>query len=205
MHMRTASSVVSLTVHVVVVVTAVWATTKAHSAVPSTPVTYVPLPPATRATHGSASGIPAPIIDGGVKVPPIALSPIDAGLPRVTFDPRQDLGPLLAGTPQGDGMPMESSLVEELPVRLVGPSAGYPDLLRQAGVQGRVVLEAVIDTLGHVEPGSVLVVESAHPAFVAPAQHSLLGSLFRPARVQGRAARVRVRLAFDFVLRDGRL
>ena len=81
----------------------------------------------------------------------------------------------------------------------------HPKLLRPAGTQGRVVLEAVIDTLGHVEPGSVLVVESAHPAFVAPAQHSLLTSLFRPARVQGRAVRVRVRLAFDFVLRDGRL
>jgi len=203
--MRATSGVVSLTAHVVVVVAAVWATTEAHSAVPSTRVTYVPLPPGTRSTHGSASGIPRLIIDGGVEVPPIALPPIDAGLPRFTFDLRHDSGPLLAGMPQGDGIPMESSLADELPVMLAGPSAGYPDLLRQAGVQGRVVLEAVIDTLGHVEPGSVLVVESAHPAFVAPAQHSLLTSLFRPARVQGRAVRVRVRLAFDFVLRDGRL
>ncbi len=81
----------------------------------------------------------------------------------------------------------------------------YPERLRPAAIEGRVVLEAVIDTLGHVEPGSVVVVESAHPAFVAPAQRALVASLFRPARVAGRAVRVRVRLAFDFVLRDGRL
>jgi len=88
---------------------------------------------------------------------------------------------------------------------LAGPAAAYPELLRQAGIHGRVVLEAVIDTGGHVEPASVVVVESAHPVLVAPAQRSLLASLFRPARMQGRAVRVRVRLAFDFVLRDGRL
>jgi len=203
--MRAASSVVSLTTHVMVVVAALWATTGVHARPPQVPL-IIPMGPVRTEPDTRAPGVP--LIDGGVTIPTIPLPTVDGGvaqLPRFTFDPRPDSGPLFAGRMPGDATPWESSLVDELPLLLAGPSAVYPDLLRQAGVHGRVVLEAVIDTLGHVEPGSVLVVESAHPAFAAPAQHSLLASLFRPARVQGRAVRVRVRMAFDFVLRDGRL
>jgi hypothetical protein len=209
MHMRAASSVVSLTTHVMVVAAAVWATTEAHNLTPSTPVRFVEVAaPKGPIDESSTAGLPIPTIDGRVDVPPIeppTIGGIDTRLPPFTVDVPSGPGPLFAGRTPGDGTPLEASLADELPVMLAGPSAAYPDLLRQAGVHGRVVLEAVIDTLGRVEPGSVVVVESAHPAFVAPVQHSLLASLFRPARVSGRAVRVRVRLAFDFVLRDARL
>jgi len=204
--MRAASSVVSLTTHVVVVVAALWATAGVHPRPPQPPM-IMPLGPSP-ATEPDAPAPGVPVIEGDVTIPDIPLPHVEGGvveLPRVTFDPRHDSGPLFAGQTTGDGTPLAASLADELPEMLAGPVAAYPDLLRQAGIHGRVVLEAVIDTLGHVEPGSVVVVESAHPAFVAPAQHSLLASLFRPARVQGRAVRVRVRLAFDFVLRDRRL
>ena len=203
--MRAISTAVSIATHVVVAVAALRATVGAHTRSPQTPI-VIPVGPIPAEPD---AGVPrAPVIGGGVTIPSIPLPTVDGGvaeLPRLTFDAPHDSGPLFAGTTPGDGTPMDGSLAEEPPVMLAGPSAAYPDLLRQAGVHGRVVLEAVIDTLGHVEPGSVVVVESAHPAFVAPAQHSLLASLFRPARMQGRAVRVRVRLAFDFVLRDGRL
>ena len=52
---------------------------------------------------------------------------------------------------------------------LTGPLPVYPDLLRQAGVQGRVVLEAVVDTTGRVLAASILVVSRTNPGFVAPA------------------------------------
>jgi len=205
--MRAASSLVSLTTHVIVVAAALWATA-AHPRPPQPPriIDVGPSPMIDNEPDAPAPG--GPVIDRGVTLPSIPLPHVEGGvaeLPRFTFDPRPDSGPFFAGTPPGDGGPIAASLADEPPVMLAGPAAAYPDLLRQAGVHGRVVLEAVIDTLGHVEPGSVLVVESAHPSFVAPAQHSLLASLFRPARVSGRAVRVRVRLAFDFVLRDGRL
>jgi TonB family protein len=67
----------------------------------------------------------------------------------------------------------------------------------------RVVLAAVVDTLGRVEPGSLSVVSAAHPGFVASAQRALAASLFRPARINGRA--VRVHVPIDFRLRGGRL
>jgi TonB family protein len=79
----------------------------------------------------------------------------------------------------------------------------YPELLRQARIQGRVLLEAVVDTMGRVEPASLIVVSATHPGFVAPARQTLIATLFRPGRVHGRAVRVRVRLPFDFTLRGG--
>jgi len=207
--MRAASSVVSLTTHVMVVVAALWATSGVQARAPQPPRIIEIGPGPIREPDAPAPAPGGPLVDEGVTVPDDIAPPTFEGgvedLPRVTFDPRHDSGPLFAGRTPGDGTPWECSLVDELPLMLAGPAAVYPDLLRQAGVHGRVLLEAVIDTLGHVEPGSVVVVESAHPAFVAPAQRSLLASLFRSARVQGRAVRVRVRLAFDFVLRDGRL
>ncbi len=87
---------------------------------------------------------------------------------------------------------------------LAGPVPAYPELLRQAGIEGRVVLEAVIDTTGRVEPGSIGVVSATNPHFVEPARQTLAASLFRPGRVNGRAVRVRIRLPIAFGLRRTR-
>ncbi len=148
-----------------------------------------------------------PAVDGGFPIPTLGLpvfDGVDVDLARPSLYVPLPPGPVIARTP-GAGAPLDASIVEELPGLLAGPVPTYPELLRRAGVQGRVVLEAVVDTAGHVEPGSLVVVVSAHPAFVAPAQRALAATLFRPARMAGVAVRVRVRIAIDFVLRDGRL
>ena len=44
-------------------------------------------------------------------------------------------------------------------------------------------------------------VMTPHPGFAAPAVAYLERALFRPARVQGRAVRVRIRQGIDFRLR----
>jgi len=208
--MRAASTAVSLTTHVVVVLAAVWSTTSSRTHEPRTPP-IVQLPPYEPTRGPAAPVLSVPPVDGSVALPWIdvpRIEPIEgvaARTPRFTFDVPTASGPLFAGTPFGDGTAIDGSLVDELPMLLSGPVLVYPELLRQAGLQGRVVLEAVIDTVGRVERGSIVVVEAAHPAFVAPAQQSLLKSLFRPARVRGHAVRVRIRVPIDFVLRDGRL
>ncbi len=203
--MRATSGIVSLATHVMLVAAALWATTEAHPVAPPVEGPVIVLPWPKDPVGETGGGIPTPLIEGEVRLPPIEFPSFDAGVPRTIPGVSADTGPVLAGRPAGDGSPIESSLADEPPVMLAGPAAAYPDLLRQAGIQGRVVLEAVIDTLGHVEPGSVVVAERAHPAFVASAQRSLVASLFRPARVMGHAVRVRVRLPFDFVLQHGRL
>lgn len=204
--MRTASTAVSVTAHVALVAAAVWTTVDAHPRPPWRPEWVELGPSSVSEPDAPAPGVP--VIDEGTPIPDIPLPTVEGGvaeLPRFTFGARPDSGPDFAGPALRDGEPVDVGLVEAPPLMLAGPVPAYPALLRQAGVQGRVVLEAVVDAAGHVEPGSVVVVASAHPAFVAPAQQALLASLFRPARMGGVAVRVRVRLAIDFVLRDGRL
>ena len=79
-------------------------------------------------------------------------------------------------------------------------TASYPDVLRRTGTTGTVTVQLVIDTLGRAEPGS-LVLQSSHPGFEAAARAYVLGALFRPGRMRGRAVRVLVRLPMSFTLR----
>jgi len=102
--------------------------------------------------------------------------------------------------PSSDQVFMES-VVEERPEVLSGPQLQYPDLLRQAGVQGRVLVQAIIDTSGRAEPPSVKIIQSPNPGFDQPAKNYVLRALFRPARVHGRAVRVLVNLPIDFKIK----
>ena len=86
---------------------------------------------------------------------------------------------------------------------LAGRAQSYPELLRVAGIAGRVVVEAVIDTLGHAE-ASVRVVESSHAGLEAPALDYMRRAVFRPGRVHGRPVRVLVLLPVEFRLTDAR-
>src|SRR5437879_5905605 len=132
------------------------------------------------------------------NIPPINL--------QEHFDPKDYTGTGVEGgigtgiVPSSDQVFMES-VVEERPEVLSGPQLQYPDLLRQAGVQGRVLVQAIIDTSGRAEPPSVKIIQSPNPGFDQPAKNYVLRALFRPARVHGRAARVLVNLPIDFKIK----
>jgi TonB family protein len=129
------------------------------------------------------------------NIPPVNLSE--------KFDPKDYSGTGVEGglatgiVPTGNEVFMEA-IVEEKPERLSGPPLQYPELLRQAGIQGRVLVQAVIDTTGRAEPNSVKVLQSPNPGFDQSAKNVVLKSLFRPARVHGRAVRVLINLPVDF-------
>src|SRR5207247_603368 len=115
--------------------------------------------------------------------------------------PRQDGhdGRAAGGAARPDA-PATEAVVEEKPALLSGPPQLYPDLLRQAAIQGRVVLRAIIDTTGRVEPTSLKIVQSPSPGFDEPTKQWALKALFRPARLHGRAVRSYVNLPFDYSL-----
>src|SRR5216117_630553 len=138
--------------------------------------------------------VPGPVAPP-IDVPPqspIGLPPIDA---RASFDPKV----LLRGVREAAG----DHGVDGPPVLLAGPPLGYPDVLRRTGTTGTVTVQLVIDTLGRAEPGS-LVFQSSHPGFETAARAYVLGALFRPGRMHGRAVRVLVRLPISFTLRPPR-
>lgn len=158
-----------------------------------------PQPPEPR-DRGGASPLPGDPVVAPIEVPP-HLPPIDApslvsSTPGVPASPDLIRGAPL--TPAGDG-PWASAIVEEPPALLAGRAPSYPELLRAAGITGRVVVEAVIDTLGHAE-AAVRVVESSQAGFDAPALDYVRRAGFRPGRVHGRAVRVLIRLPVDFRL-----
>jgi TonB family protein len=85
------------------------------------------------------------------------------------------------------------------PVEIVSaPPLEYPPALRQAGLQGRVTVQAVIDTLGRAEPASVKVIARPNTAFDESARAYVLNAVFRPARVKGRAVRVLIKVPVDY-------
>ena len=154
---------------------------------------------------------PPPAIDVPLKgfQTVVAITDIPKNIPPVNlqehFDPKDFSGTGVEGgiatgvTPNTDQV-FSSDVVQEKPEILSSPLPLYPELLRQAGIQGVVMVEAIVDTSGRVEPNSVKVVQSANPGFDAPAKNSVLKALFRPARVYGHAVRVLIHIPINFTL-----
>ena len=136
---------------------------------------------------------------------PANVPPIDL---QEKFDPKDYTGIGVEGgranglTPPADAVYAEA-VVEERPALLSAPPPPYPDILKQAGIQGRVLLSAIVDTTGRVEPNSIQIVKSPNPGFDVPARSWVLQALFRPARLHGQAVRVHVTLPIDYSIKQG--
>jgi TonB family protein len=92
------------------------------------------------------------------------------------------------------------AVVDEPPIRLSGPLPVYPPLLKDAGIEGHVIIEVVIGMDGHPEPDSFRIIESTNKAFEKAARDAVMGSLYRPGRMRGQAVRVLVRQPVNFGL-----
>jgi TonB family protein len=90
--------------------------------------------------------------------------------------------------------------VQERPRLVSSPTLAYPAPLLLSRISGRVVLEAVIDTTGRVEDGTVRVLESSDARFNQAAKDYLRVARFTPARIRGRAVRVRFQMPVEFKL-----
>ncbi len=141
-----------------------------------------------------------PPIDIPTEIPPVDLTE--------RFDPRNFLGIGVEGGVFGgiEGGPVDftqtflETAVDERPERLSGPYPRYPEMLRQAGMEGFVLLEFVIDTSGRVEEATLKVLQSTNRAFEGPARVVIRQSLYRPGRVRGQAVRVLVSQQIGFTI-----
>ncbi len=93
---------------------------------------------------------------------------------------------------------LDVSQVDQLPVRVSHPPVQYPPLLRDAGIQGDVVLEFVVDATGQVDSSSIVVISSDHKAFEQPAISLVKGSRYQPAMADGAPRAVRIRQPVSF-------
>jgi len=199
--------VVSLFMHTVIITAAVIATLTAgpadNSVKVDTNMVYL------QQEQQQKQPEPQPVLDVQLKGFQTVVAPTDipTNIPPINlqehFDPKDYSGSGVEGgvgngiVPSSDQV-LSVDVVQEKPERLAGPQPVYPPLLQQAGIQGVVKVEAIIDTTGHVEPNSVRVVESPNPGFDQAAKTVVLKSLYRPARVYGKAVRVLIQQPINF-------
>jgi protein TonB len=81
-----------------------------------------------------------------------------------------------------------------------GATPRYPDILRQAGVEGEVLAQFVVDTVGRAEMSSFKTLKSSHDLFSASVRAALPGMRFIPAEVGGRKVRQLVQQPFSFAI-----
>src|SRR5205814_7944324 len=79
--------------------------------------------------------------------------------------------------------------VEERPHLMSGPPLAYPAPMLLSRISGRVVIEAVIDTTGRVEDGTVRVLVSSDARFNEAAKDYVRAARFTPGRLAGSAVR----------------
>lgn len=87
----------------------------------------------------------------------------------------------------------------EQAIVILPPAPRYPTLLEAAGIEGKVSVEFVIDTLGRVEAASIRILHSTHEAFESSARTAIAAAVFRPARLSTHPVRQLTRQSIRFV------
>ena len=212
----------SVVVHALLIALAVLATRPAADAAPdeATDTTLIlltargsmrPPPPLDQppAALRSVRNLPAPpkgfqTVVAPVEMP-VAIPPIDLA---ERFDPRDFSGVGVEGgafdgltggiDPSATGDVIPEYLADEPPERLSGPRLKYPEILRQAGIQGFVVVGFIVDTAGRAEPESITVLGTTEAGFNFSAMDLVRRSRYRPGRVRGKPVRTRATLRVEF-------
>jgi protein TonB len=139
---------------------------------------------------GPRGGFAAPAPDIPTGVPPVSTGPLldRSALERIVA---QGLGTAAGNDSATYQRTLLAGEVDEPAQAIRQPAPRYPPVLQQSGIEGKVLLEFIIDSTGHVEPASVRVLERSRAGFDAAALEAVEKSLFKPARVRGRPIRQR--------------
>jgi len=106
------------------------------------------------------------------------------------------VGDTLMKTP--DKNPVSLYDLTEGPVLIKEVKAPYPPEALQRGIEGKVILELLIDSQGHV--ASARVIRGAGYGFDEAALEAVKKFLFKPARLKGQAVPVRITYTYTFIL-----
>jgi protein TonB len=74
----------------------------------------------------------------------------------------------------------------------------YPESLRQAAIDGHVLVRFTVDTTGRIEMSSVTVLASSHDLFTRSVRDALPAFRFKPAEVGGHRVRALAEMPFEF-------
>lgn len=208
-------AVASVATHSALIGLAIYATAQARVADPPPAQVIHPFyfaPPRPPSLSRPAPGIASNAITNRlVFVDPavsITLPSVDVPLPTLGSadfrrDPVGGLASLGAASPAPEGTyaTFRADQVEKQ-VSLISGSASprYPEVLRMAGVEGKVVARFVVDESGRVEESTVRIVRSDNPLFDEAVRSALARMRFAPAEIAGRKVRQLVEMPFVFAL-----
>jgi protein TonB len=74
----------------------------------------------------------------------------------------------------------------------------YPESLRQAGVDGEVLVRFTVDTTGRIDMSTVHVIRATHDLFSRSVRDALANFRFKPAEVGGRKVSAMAEMPFEF-------
>jgi len=207
----------SVVVHAVVIGLAVAGTADAkvaHTAAEVVRRINFPPPPATPTRHGgdgsgTSSGITAPP-KIPKRLPPIPVGPVKVPLPAVSWDSlvgaphKWGTGPD-AGARRGSNGSRPDGVFRTVDVMAVpdarNPAPVYPSMLREAGIEGSISAQFVVDSTGRIAASSITFLEGGNALFQQSVRRALEAARFSPALVDGHAVRVLMTQTFEFRLR----
>lgn len=155
-----------------------------------------PVKPAAPTTAKVANAVPVPVRD-------------EVADPEVTIKDQTDVpapapvatGPLSgSGNPAGDAIPRpyDYVYVDQDPVPTKPLVASYPDMARQAQLEGLVMVRVLVGTDGRVKDA---IVEKSVPMLDPAALETARRATFKPAMVNGHPVAVWVSIPFRFTLK----
>jgi periplasmic protein TonB len=205
------SALLALTFHGLVILLAVRVTAHSLSLPTSSPRDTVLLEISNMPADEPAlitSNVPASPLPVAARLPRLDLPPVPPDQFSVLETPK--LGPSTvrelasarsseiragsgAASPSVPGAAFDSP---PIPETLTEPR--YPEALSRTGMSGVVDLEYEVRADGRVNPGSIRVISSTHPAFASSACEAIRAARFKPALRLGRAVAVVVRQRIKF-------
>lgn len=209
---------VSVVLHLAVIAAAVQLTQRTIAALPK-PVEVMVLQPTKRddpkpleQTHPVDAVARVPSRAGQQEiVPPIVIAvdlpPVDMSARPTRADDWTGSRPCSSdGVPDGTGPTLSDApffvfQVDKPAAALPGTAQpAYPATLAASGVEGDVLVQFVVDTLGRAELASFKVLKASHEAFGVAVRQSLPRMRFLPAESGGRKVRMLVLQPFGFAL-----
>jgi len=155
---------------------------------------------------------PPPLRSVAIIIAPIEIPSVlpDIDLRQRPTDPNDFTGKgpprVYAASPDSavgvDGSSAYHESQVERPVMLAPNSAtpAYPDILRQAGIEGEVLVSFVVDTSGRVEVSSFKVIRATHESFATAVKNALPRMRFIPAELGTHKVRQLVQQPYSFAI-----
>lgn len=164
---------------------------------PAPELVVAPRPPRTAVVLTTLLEIPSVIPDIDLRRSPTDPEAFRSGRPTDGF-----------ATPRGEpdsGMGRKTAFFDfevESPVRQAPGSVtpAYPDILRQAGVEGEALVSFEVDTAGRADMGTFKVIRTTHEQFAVSVRTALPRMRFIPAERGARRVRQLVQQPFSFAI-----